>query len=462
MDKKFIKNSCFDCSFFLRLTINLTLIFMIKYILLSILIFLGLGISSCHEHGQESTGTDLATTLEIANPGLYEQKLEQLSLYMGEVFKDREALRELFELAEADEHKEDINFSLKRLFETNENPVTRKRSSIVNAFYKNAANHRVSNEDLDLQEQIDFINAHDITMLAPYMVGYFHSDSISELTVSWWTEEMEEAGLAKDPDWKGETPGYRLKLDEEGNFIRFRTSGDTFSTSDKVLAGDDYAMDNPTVVFGSFGDGMPAPGGVIGGIANDPIFPVVNSARCQDLSNNSVVRLTMPKFRLTESIRAWPHPDRITVMVVLGTNPGGSAYSNRPFFEEKVSRDAAREGRWITSPSSFLVNNWQDRQVDMAFVVFNRQPWSKKEEYTAVVKIKSDESGNTNTEITQELTIGGWQRSKVHGDATFNRCGTIIDPFRDKGFGLETHQNRSYGIERLNKFEFLLVPEITL
>jgi hypothetical protein len=421
-----------------------------------------LGISSCQEHGQEITGTDLTNTLEVSDPELYEQKLEQLSLYMGEVFKDREALRELFELAEADEHKEDIDYSLKQLFETNENPMTRQRSAIVDAFYKNAANHRTSGEDLDPQDLIDFINANDISMLAPYMVGYFHPDSIQELTVSWWTEEMEEEGLAADPDWEGETPGYRLRLGEDGNFIRFRTSGANYFTSGKVLAGDDYAVNNPTIVFGSFEDGISADHGTVGGVANDPLFPIVNSARCQDLNNNSVVRLTMPKFRLTESIRAWPHPDRMTVMVVLGTNPGGSAYSNRPFFEEKVSRDAAREGRWITNPSSFLVNNWQDRQVDMAFVVFNRQPWSKKEEYTAVVKIKSDESGNTNTEITQELTIGGWQRSKVHGDATFNRCGTIIDPFRDKGFGLETHQNRSYGIEKLNKFEFLLVPEITL
>lgn len=98
---------------------------------------------------------------------------------MGQVFKDREALRELFELAEADEYKEDINFSLKRLFDSRENPAIRKRSAIVNAFFQNASNHRVSNDDLDPQELIEFINALDITMLAPYLVGYFHPDSIS-------------------------------------------------------------------------------------------------------------------------------------------------------------------------------------------------------------------------------------------------------------------------------------------
>lgn len=423
-----------------------------------------MGISSCQEHGQEITGTDLTTSLEVSDPDLYEQKLEQLSLYMGEVFKDREALRELFELAEADEHKEDINYSLRQLFETNENPMTRQRSAIVNAFYKNAANHRTNGEDLDPQELIDFINSNDISMLAPYMVGYFHPDSIQELTVSWWTEEMEEEGLAADPDWEGETPGYRLRLGEDGNFIQFRTSGANYFTSGKVLAGDDYAVENPTVVFGSFDDEFlpPGDGGIGGGGSNDPLFPIVNSARCQDLNSNSVVRLTMPKFRLTSSIRGWPHPDKMTVVVVLGTNPGGGAYSNRPFFEVEVTRSAASNMDWITSPVSFLVNNWQDRQVDMAFVVFNRRSWSGDQTFKAVVTIKTDDTGNTSSTITQELTIGGWNRAAVHADATFNRCGTIIDPFRDKGFGTETHQNQSYGIERLNKFEFILVPEINV
>jgi hypothetical protein len=185
-------------------------------IYLSILLFVGLGISSCQEHGQEITDTDLTNTLEVSDPELYEQKLEQLSLYMGEVFKDREALRELFELAEADEHKEDIDFSLKRLFETKENPMTRQRSAIVNAFYRNAANHRTSGEDLDPQELIDFINANNISMLAPYMVGYFHPDSIQELTVSWWTEEMEEEGLAENPDWEGETRAIGLDWERMG------------------------------------------------------------------------------------------------------------------------------------------------------------------------------------------------------------------------------------------------------
>lgn len=393
----------------------------------------------------------------------YGEQLKQLTVYMAEVFKDRQALRELFDLATVDDHKEDLNFSLKRLFESNQNPVTRKHSAIVNAFFKNAANHRIKGEDLDPQELIDFINSHNISMLAPYLVGYFHPDSIQEMTVSWWTAEMEAKGLAQNPEWKGKTPGYRFGLNEEGNFIYFRTTGANYSTSNQVMAGDEYAINNPTVVFGSFDEEILPPGDSgIGGGGTNPSFPIINSARCQDLTNNSVVRLTMPKFRLTDSIRDWPHPDKMTVVVVLGTNPGGGAYSNRPFFEFEVTRASARNRTWITSPASFLVNNWQDRQVDMAFVVFNRRSWSGDQTFKATVTIKSDNTGNTSNTITQELTIGDWNRAQVHGDATFNRCGTIIDPFRNKGFGTEFHGNASYGIERLNKFEFILVPEIII
>jgi hypothetical protein len=333
-----------------------------KSIYLSILLFLGLGFSSCQDQGQEINVTDLSIAAEVTDPDLYEQKLEQLSLYMGEVFKDREALRELFELAKADEHKEDISFSLKSLFDTKENPVSRKRSAIVNAFYQNAANHRISNEDLDLQELIDFINKYDITMLAPYMVGYFHPDSISELTVSWWTEEMEEEGLAKDPNWVGETPGYLLKLDEEGNFIRFRTNGANYFTSGKVLAGDDYAMSHPTVVFGDFYQGVPPTKGFFE--AASVLNSQVNSLQspiCSELDDNNqmdVITVRLPEIQLEENIRRWPNPNYIYMWVAtgsfdLGANglPKLTETVNHPIRELKITRNEGNNKTWVDSKS---------------------------------------------------------------------------------------------------------------
>jgi hypothetical protein len=106
-----------------------------------------MGISSCQEVGQETIEAVQEEKFEQLDPVGYESKLKELSLFMGEVFKDPAARRELFDLANADEHKEDITYSLKTLLATNQNPMTRQRSAIANAFYKNSANHRTLGEE---------------------------------------------------------------------------------------------------------------------------------------------------------------------------------------------------------------------------------------------------------------------------------------------------------------------------
>jgi hypothetical protein len=112
-----------------------------------------IAISSCQEVGQETIQAVQKGKIENRDPFGYENKLKELSLFMGEVFKDPEARRELFELANADEHKEDITYSLKTLLATNQNPMTRQRSAIANAFYKNSANHRkLGEEDFNRKE----------------------------------------------------------------------------------------------------------------------------------------------------------------------------------------------------------------------------------------------------------------------------------------------------------------------
>lgn len=186
----------------------------------------------------------LSEMLKDRDPVVYENKLKELSLFMGEVFKDSDARQELFDLAKADEYEEDITYSLKKLLDTNQNPHTRQSSAIVNAFYKNAENHRISREEaFAVQDSIDFINDNEISMLALYMIGYFEPESISELTVSWWTEKMEMENSEKDPDGEGETPAIKLRMNDENNFIQFRTSGANYFSNELVYANDDYAID---------------------------------------------------------------------------------------------------------------------------------------------------------------------------------------------------------------------------
>ncbi len=55
---------------------------------------------------------------------------------------------------------------------------------------------------------------------------------------------------------------------------------------------------------------------------------------------------------------------------------------------------------------------------------------------------------------------GNKTSTQLHFKQTFNKCGTINDPFTDRGFGQRTYLGVDYGIERFGKFQFYLVPQI--
>jgi hypothetical protein len=78
---------------------------------------------------------------------------------------------------------------------------------------------------------------------------------------------------------------------------------------------------------------------------------------------------------------------------------------------------------------------------------------------TVSVNIKTNSNGDTET---QTAVVGGWSLTQLHFSQTFNKCGTINDPFSDSGFGLRSYSGVNYGVERFNKFMFYLVPEIQL
>ena len=335
---------------------------------------------------------DLKKVKELSE---YERKLKELTLFMGEVFKDQEARKELFELAKADDHKDDISYSLKKLIATNENPVSRKRSAIVNAFYQNAERYRTNGEKFEIRDLVDFINKHEIRMLAPYMVGYFEPETITELTVSWWTEEMETEALKIDPDWKGETPGFKLKLNDEGNFVIFGAGNDRRG-SDLIYANDDYAVKNPTIVFGSFKDEeeFEKTSKKMSGVEN----LAINSAkiRCSDYHEGMRYTLSMPEYRLTSNVAGWPRGNFVHLWVIFGdiTNlpintPPTSLNINmpKPMAGVKVTRSEANNGTWRGGPIlvpnlPFESNNfslvWSVERNSHSFQISGRVTVSKK------------------------------------------------------------------------------------
>lgn len=160
---------------------------------------------SCQDNGQD----DLPGISElVVQDPLYEEKLKELSLYFGEVFRDNAAMEELFNFSKTEENFGEVNVNLKQLFEQGYSEAGKtQQSAIVNAFYSNKeANYR-SDDDTNFDDFVAFIKDNNISITAPYLAEKFEMDKIKNLTISWWTKEMELAHI-DDLDWKGETPGF--------------------------------------------------------------------------------------------------------------------------------------------------------------------------------------------------------------------------------------------------------------
>lgn len=428
-------------------------------------------ISSCQDTGQEEL-----TTQESLEDGKrkhlsdYEAKLRELTLFMGEVFQNPEARKELFELAKADEYEEDISYSLKKLLRTNENPVSRKRSAIVSAFFENAKNHRASGEPFDEKKLIDFINSNDISMLAPYMIGYFEPDKISELTVSWWTEEMEIEALKIDPNWKGETPGYKLKLYDDGNFISFGKNNSN-PASELVYANDEYAKQNPTVVFGRFDD----PDLLEKKVENISITSnlAISSVKipCSAFFPGRRYTLSMPEWRLTQSVRSWPNNNFVHLWFVHGDisnllNNQSPTLSNviqtKPLSGYKILRRHANDGRWQGGP--LLIHNFPSESLDFYLIWAVERPGTT---FTMKgdVKVKKNEITIPLPEFTvsppQMKLLGN---SNLDSYMRFDKCFILDDNFNMVGNAFDGNGNLltrtvggdTYPVIRQNVAEFIL------
>ncbi|MGY6520225.1 MAG: hypothetical protein ACXIUD_00740 [Mongoliitalea sp.] len=93
----------------------------------------------------------------------YESKLKELSLFMGEVLKDYEARKELFDFAKLDQNAYDIDYNLRLLFERNQNPLSRNHSAIVGAFHQIEETFRAA-KDFDTKVMAEFILVPEITL----------------------------------------------------------------------------------------------------------------------------------------------------------------------------------------------------------------------------------------------------------------------------------------------------------
>ncbi|WP_143959458.1 hypothetical protein [Litoribacter populi] len=321
------------------------------------------GLTSCEE--QVPMDPILLTDSKV---GDYEEKLKELALFMGEVLQERQVVEELFDYGELPSNSGEININLKHLFEGNEIIEKGSPSRIVQQFYINReVNHKEITEN-DFNDLIAFVIDNNISITAPYLAENFDFNDINELTVSWWTEEMDEKHL-DDPDWVGETPGFKVPISKK-SLLNFRQKnvGINYIENNYVITNDEYAIDNPTIVLGSFKDysiesqgddyiTLPPPDD------GDYYPPVISPPRCIDLSQDTRLSLNIPHFRLRHNIRSWPNANVMRMYVITGealSENTVQAIIRRPIYNVHVSRSDANSMRWVNGPAHVLLDFKQE------------------------------------------------------------------------------------------------------
>ncbi|PZX54666.1 hypothetical protein LV84_02819 [Algoriphagus ratkowskyi] len=365
----------------------------------------------------------------------YEKNLAELSLVFGEVLKDPQALNELFSFSKIDGNSGSIKYNLKKLFEKGENPTSRKKSAIVDAF-KRLTNEKARLTNSSPTYLIDFIENNNISVTAPYLAEDFKMDEINELTVSWWTEEFERENLEKDVNWTGKTRAVKLKFDS----LVFPSIDETLEAN-YFLVDDEWAMVNPTVVLGNFDE--PTSNEIEDGQDKVSNNMRLNGAPVQlcdvngKSSQNLIVKI--PAIRLEENIASWPKDNHIYLWVgtsgsvTQGTNgtPNISADVNMPIGGLKITRKEANIQRWKSTETPFIISNWNP-DADNMYLVWGYVKSNVNIDVTGSIKATKD---GVSTELS--VKIAKKEEIQLISALSFDKCFTLYNNVNglDQGYG---------------------------
>jgi hypothetical protein len=354
---------------------------------------------------------------------------------------------------------------MRRVFETEHDQVLRKNSSIVSNFKQQGEALRTQSGGFDADYFIDFIKQNDIEVLAPYLARNFSLEDINELTISWWTQEMEDEGLKKDPNWKGETPAFKIKLSENKSFdsILNDLRGETLEV---FMVSDDYAIDNPTIVFGAFGDGLYDRVFEQKGIIQENLnwvnmVPSNVGINCDQVLPNDVVRYLMPDFRILDNTKGWPSGNFITVWVAFGAYnltsggmPSLGFSTNRLIQQKKINRgDFSWKSNFLDQP---ILTHWHDSNVSIQLIIaYDRRGHNFTQTVTSVsVNPNTGATTTSTTTVTQHDTM-------TFGSQHWYRCPEINGAHKlDTGHGLRGSNAIWQMTGRDGRAQFTLEPRL--
>jgi hypothetical protein len=380
--------------------------------------------SSCNKDEFSELDQKILDETILTNRTEFEKQLERLSLIFGEIFLEEAARKEFLMSAESNINEGQAQMNLKTLFDSDIS--FRKHSAIAKALQDGKLKTFRTQEESE--DWISFIKANDIKIIAPYLAENFKLEDFNELTVSWWTEEMEIPHL-DDPDWEGETPGYKIDLKNEALDDVF--SGNSNHSFEKVTANDEYAKVNPTIVLGNFE--MPE--------ENDNSFnsthnlnwtaPNKTPFRCPDLTAGSLFTLRSPLFNLTKNTRGWPNTNYIYMWVVTGDVEYESNGFPKPSSKVEVVLNKKQVFRsqvpdvWIQG-NSFLIQNWKYNSDEIA-VVWGYYKNNGKLKITGEVKVS--DKGTPSGTLKAEYEVDGKGDVELMSRQNFDKCVLLENNF---------------------------------
>ena len=386
-------------------------------------------ISSCNqiETSAPSVVFEESTTASIES--INEKDLIRLSAIFASNLTDKEVLNEFYGYSQLEGNEGELEFSLKRVFESNNNQVSRKKSSIVSVFKQQSENFRIQSGGYDTEYFIDFIKANDMEVLAPYLARNFKLEEIDELTISWWTKEMEDEGLKKDPNWKGETPAFKIKLNENLSFDQI-LEGLKKESLEIFMVSDDYAMKNPTIVFGAFDEGLYDRSFEKSRINKENlsfvnVIPSDAGIPCAQVLPNDVVRYFMPQFRILNNTRGWPSGNYVTMWVAYGAYnlatggiPALGFSVNKLVTMKKVNRgDFDWKSNFLNQP---ILTHWHESNVSIQLIfAYERKRHTLSQTVTSI-----SSNPTSGLSVTSTTTISQVD-AMLYGSQHWFRCPEI-------------------------------------
>lgn len=409
----------------LKKALNFSLTFMVIFLTFS-----------CTEFEENIPKVDQEKTVHsLTALSEYEENLKNLTLIFGEVLKDPAARTELFSFSEINEGRDDIDYSLKELFEKGEHPLYKKRSAIVSAFTAQSNKRNRLNSEINLDELIQFIKDNDISIVAPYLAEDFDPNQIKDLTLSWWTQEFENEQLALNKDWKGATKAIKISLTNENEAENL----------EYFLANDEWALKNPTIVLGSFPDHEFDVNQINGNLkmetnafsANMTGSPVQLCDTNDKANQNIIVR--MPALRLEDNIRRWPSANEMYLWVAfandieLGSDglPKISSDVNMPLARFTITRKEANIKRWKLSNTSFIISAWKPEADNMYLVWGCTRTETNIDVEGGVKASKTGVSGEAKVKVAIRNSV------ELVSALSFDKCFTIANNINEtnQGYG---------------------------